>query len=378
MGIVLLLIHYILLDHLLIPSGKKLLTETRRGWICRLPTYFFILVWWYFCIRDGLDFILYRNPYVTSDDRLRVCWQIEQNWLLSNLCFIQNGTFADSQSWWPHSQNYVPCITFGSELPPNSPPLDPDELYILPACFGTQNGIYTDVCATPPFICELPDRKNIWPNFLFEDTNNTTLVLHSILLLILMVIGWIAWTRLAAQNYAEHRDLNVSLRLFVWGSSWLYLQLYISLFVYTYQLFKKNPNTQGDFKANQRCLNLVYYTLGNPEVLQLASVWVVVRAYLFTPASAQLKASRGYLFRNEVLGRHVWMPADVSDPGNIQPPSEPFWSHMWMILTGKRVAPTPLLRDASDPNRSSSRRLPRRGGVGTRKSNQVSCLFVTS
>ena len=69
MGIVLLFIHYILLDHLLIPSGKKLLTETRRGWICRLPTYFFVGVWMYFVIRDGLDFIMYRNPYDTSDTR---------------------------------------------------------------------------------------------------------------------------------------------------------------------------------------------------------------------------------------------------------------------------------------------------------------------
>ncbi|GMI08216.1 hypothetical protein TrLO_g377 [Triparma laevis f. longispina] len=161
------------------------------------------------------------------------------------------------------------------------------------------------------FVCAPPQKQNTH-GFLFANVGHTLVIINSIALAILIVILTVSWRRLSKFPRAQFRDTHTSLRLYMWQTSWVYITFYVINLTQILAVF-------NDVNI---CSSKTFETTGSPELFQLAAVWLLTRAFLFTPIPDSLRASEAsFKMRLAFLQQFIWFK---DDSGLIED-SKAFW-----------------------------------------------------
>ncbi|GMH68244.1 hypothetical protein TrRE_jg7535 [Triparma retinervis] len=138
----------------------------------------------------------------------------------------------------------------------------------------------------------------------------------SILLIIFYCV--VAWKRLAKQSWHSHRNLNVSLRLFIWNT------IVIGVVYYSIRIVQFTTSRDGGGSSNP-CTFLLVEMTASPETFQLFGVWMLSRSFLFTPVPKIMRDRPYYKMRITFLQTFAW---GGGGGGAIKTDSEAFWTQV--------------------------------------------------
>ena len=98
----------------------------------------------------------------------------------------------------------------------------------------------------------------------------------------------------------------------MWQTSWVYITFYVINLTQILAVF-------NDVNI---CSSKTFETTGSPEIFQLAAVWLLTRAFLFTPIPDSLRASEAsFKMRLAFLQQFVWF----KDNSGLIEDSKAFW-----------------------------------------------------
>jgi len=133
-------------------------------------------------------------------------------------------------------------------------------------------------------------------------------ITSSVLFALLLTQMYIAWRRLRVQPYFEHRDLNISLRLYIWQTLFIYSCIYVNIIV-------------GLAEEYQGCTGVLITVIQTPELAILVAVWCLSRNYLYTPVLPSQTKMENYRVPQTHLQQYLWKGGDT-----IIMESDEFWT----------------------------------------------------
>ena len=135
-------------------------------------------------------------------------------------------------------------------------------------------------------------------------------ITSSLLYVWFIVLVLIAFKRLSDLPYFEHRDLNISLRLYIWQTSLVYTCIYIDTVV----------TLAKEFTG---CNGVLMGLLQTPELAVLITTWCFSRNYLYTPIIPALTKKEEFRMPQTHLQQFLWKGGETVIVKN-----DDFWTHM--------------------------------------------------